>query len=193
MATWQDFNSASRRQLALVLRERPRTQREAAEAMGRSTPSVAKLFHRMYADGLLVADPAPPTRGSVYALSAEAELVLDEALTRPPSRTETTGGRLEAQSRLLLVEGTDDIPALNRILADPQLTSDVAWVAETDTRGGLLLAMAPHTPSAHVQRLFAVLMDSGIRCVRLHLGEIQSADEMRDQAAVVNAAFEASP
>lgn len=194
MSRAQDFASASRRRIGVLLRESPRTQAALALAMGRSTPSIAKLIQRMYADRLLVATPAPPTRGTVYSLSPAAERALDEALLQPPTRAGGSPvGRFDHQGWMLLVEGTDDVVALNRILADPDLTADVAWAAETDTLGGLLLAMVPGTPAPSVHALYGALATAGVRCIRVHhTGEVYGAETMRQHAQRVVSAIEAS-
>jgi DNA-binding MarR family transcriptional regulator len=194
MARWQDFGSAARRQIGLLLREGPRTQAALALAMGRSTPSIAKLVQRMYADGLVVATPDPPTRGTVYSLSPSAERALDEALTRPATRAGgSPAGRLDHQGWMLVVEGNEDVTSLSRILSDPDLTADVAWAAETDTLGGMLLAMTPGTPAPSVHALYGALTRAGIRCIRVHhTGEVHSGEAMRESARRVVAAIEAA-
>lgn len=186
MASWQDFGSASRRQVGEVLRDGPRTRGEVALALKRSTASIGKLFDRMYMDGLLAAVPDPPTRGSVYSLTPEAEHALEEALERPlrPSSEDGSVGRVEPNGWLLLVEGNDDVVvALNRILANSELTGSVAWAAETDARGGMLLAMSPGTPSSQLHELFVRLTDAGLRCIRIRPSEVYDAHAMRDNAA----------
>jgi DNA-binding MarR family transcriptional regulator len=191
MASWQDFGSASRRMVGEVLRDGPQTRGEVALALGRSTASIGKLFDRMYLDGLLSAVPDPPTRGSVYSLTAEAERALEEALDRPMRRPETVSvGRVEANSWLLLVQGSDEVVALNRVLADRDLTANVAWAAETDAQGGMLLAMSPGTPSGHVHELYARLTSAGLRCVRIRPSEVYDAHTMRDNAAGIVATSE---
>jgi DNA-binding MarR family transcriptional regulator len=186
MATLQDFGSAPRRELAQILREQPRTLSEIALALGRPATSIAKLVQRMHRVGLLVATPDPPTRGSVYALTPEADRALGQALKQPLARTEpATIGRVQPDGHLLLIDGTDEVFALNRILADPELTASVAWAAETDTRGGLLLAMAPGTTVQEVHALYGVLRDAGIQSFRLNPRAIQSAQTMRHNAISV--------
>jgi hypothetical protein len=187
MATAADFRG-SRKDVALVLAGAPRTLHEASKALGKPTSSIYRLVQRMLADGLLLADSDPPTRGTLYRLNPEVRAALDAALAH-----DQPIGRVQEGQRLLLVDGDEGLLALQRVLVDPRFSGCVAWAAELDGTAGMLLALAPEAARLPAERLIVALERAGFRCIERRAGELIGADDLRRHAvALLEAADEVS-
>jgi hypothetical protein len=176
MATEQAFANATRREVALVVSERPRTLYEIAKALGRPSGSIAQLVRRMHADGLLLADNEPPVRGTSYTLNPAFMAALEAAVTsnRPP-------GMLERGQSIVLIDG-DDVEALHRILARPALAGCVVWATRGDATGRMLLAL-DGASSSDPDELLLAFKAAGFRCRDWTVGEIIAGHDLRRRAA----------
>ena len=135
MPTARDFRG-SRRALALVFRDGPKTAGEASQALDRPTGSFYNLLKRMCAEGLLVADTEELGRGTRYELSADAMRVL---LAMDAPEPEAAPGSVAAGDVLLWVEEPKNVRAVPGVLAQEWVGANVRWSARVV--GGWLLAV----------------------------------------------------
>jgi hypothetical protein len=158
-----------------------RTAKEAARELGTETGSVFGLIKRMHGERILEADsdPGPPTRGTQYRLTHEARIALDEVVDRTLGCRQEAG-QLTDDQRLLIVRG-DALADIEKVLADPGLSSAIAWGSWLGA--SWLLAMAPDCDAHAWRKLATVLEEAGYRCERGRIDELQSASRLRDQAA----------
>lgn len=167
----------SRRELALVLADGPRTAHEVSKTLGKPTGSFYGVLKRMHAEGLVLADTDKPTRGTQYTLAPDAhEALRDKDEERPGV------GILHTGQQLLLVEQPDDPIAIHRILSRPSISASVAWAAEVG--GGWLLALSPELSGSYpLQRLELALAHAGIACRQIHVTGLLRGEELRDRAS----------
>jgi DNA-binding MarR family transcriptional regulator len=156
------------------------TPNEAASDLGTETGSVFGLIKRMHGEGILEADsdPAPPTRGTQYRLTQEARVALEELDRAPAGKDEI--GRLADGQRLLIARG-EALLEIEQILADPSLSSAVAWASWLG--GSWLIAMQPDSDGRAWRKLATVLEGAGYRCERGRVDEMQTARQLRRQFA----------
>jgi hypothetical protein len=178
MPSLPDFNGR-RLHLANAFRDW-RTAQEAADELGTETGSVFGLIKRMHAEGILEADsdPAPPTRGTQYRLKHEARVVLDELLAQIGDEHQEPG-HLEADQRLLVARG-NSLVGLETALADPALSTAVAWVAWMGS--SWLFAMKADCEAHTLRRLATVLEQAGYECERGRVDELQAGHRFRAQS-----------
>lgn len=175
MPSPRDFRG-SRRELVLAFSDGSKTAHEAGRALGRPTGSIFGVLKRMHAEGLLVADTDPPSRGTRYELAPGVREALRDAEAEA-----SAVGTLERGQRLLLVDHPSDPIAAQRALSRESLAGSVAWAAEVG--GGWLLALAPEVSSSYpLQRLEAALSQAGAACRQVHVTDLLDGDELRDRA-----------
>jgi hypothetical protein len=175
MFSARDFRG-SRRDLALVFSEKPRTIYEAAKALGRPTGSIYRLVQRMADANLLLADSDPPVRGTMYRLNPEARAALDEAA----AGAHATGLLMQGQ-KLLVVRGGPGRLALQQLLLRPTVAGALAWAATVDG-GGMLLALAPDAASLQRDKLAVALEQADFKYREIDVGEIFAAGDVRARA-----------
>ena len=178
MAISPDFNGR-RLHLANSFREW-RTAHEAAEDLGTETGSVYGLIKRMHGEGILEADsdPDPPTRGTQYRLKPEALIALDNALAQIGAKRQEPG-RLEQDQRLIIARGGAQLD-LERTLADPSLSLEVAWVAWVGA--SWIVALDPDAEPQLLRRLIGSLESGGFECERSRVDELTDASRFRAQS-----------
>ena len=165
-----------RRQIATLVSERGRTLYEIARAMGVPAGSIYRLIHRMVDDGVLEPDADPPTRGTLFRLNAAYLEALDDAV---PEDGKT--GLLSPGQRILITRARTRTK-LHDVLSHPSVASCVAWVAELDGSGRLLIAMARDASFVQTDRLVAALEDARIVVSLGRVGDVLGGDEMRRAA-----------
>jgi hypothetical protein len=135
----------------------------------------------MHSEGILEADtdPGAPTRGTQYRLTHEARIALDDIALQAHDDGQEVG-RLFDNQRVLIVEG-GSLAAVERALADPSLSAEVAWGAWLGA--SWLLAMTPGADGHSWRRLATVLEEAGCRCERGKIDELQAAGRLREQSA----------
>ncbi len=177
----------SRRELAAVFADGPKTAHEASKELGKQTGSIFGVLKRMHSEGLLVADTDEPTRGTQYTLSQDGRELLRESMTR-----EHVPGALVDGQQLLLVDRPDDVISVQRIFARASVSGAVAWTAEVAS--GWLLALDPESTSSYpLQRLELELAGRGITCTPLHVTGLLSGRELRSRASWLLEELEAPP
>lgn len=184
MATARDFHR-SRREIGLAVSDTPRTQYEIGKTLGRSSGSISRPLHSMLSDGLLLADPDPPVRGTLYRLNPEARDALEEAAAGA-----LQPGVLVRDQRLLFVQGGEDRMQAMALLAKPSLSGAVAWAARTDASTGLLLAMNPDADDLQVDKLIVALKARGFELREGVTGQITSASELRAHGKALDAVLD---
>lgn len=134
----------------------------------------------MHAEGILKADsdPAPPTRGTEYTLTPEGSAALDRVLELSLDERQEAG-RLVEHQHLLIVSGPE-LVRFNEVVADPALSSAVAWA--TWIGASWLLAMAPESDRYARDKLAAALERRGYRCERAMVEDLVSGNRLREQA-----------
>lgn len=167
----------SRRELALVFADGPRTAHEAGKALGKQTGSFFGVLRRMHAEGLLVADTETPTRGTQYTLAPEVQAALTVH-----SDGAAAIGVVAPRQQLLLVDQPSDPIAAQRVLARHSIAGSVAWAAEVG--GGWLLAIADDVSDAYqLQRLEMALAHAGMQCRQVHVTGVVAGAELRERAS----------
>ena len=156
------------------------TAKEAAAELGVETGSVFGLIKRMHAEGILAADsdPEEPTRGAQYRLTHEARIALeklDEALGG-----EEEPGHLLDDQRLLIARG-ETLTDIEEVLADPALTSAIAWASWLGS--SWLIAMRPDSDGYAWRKLASALERAGYLCERGRIDELQTGRRLRRQFA----------
>jgi hypothetical protein len=157
-----------------------RTPNEAASDLGTETGSVFGLIKRMHGERILESDsdPDPPTRGTQYRLTPSARIALEEVDKGAAGEAEM--GRLVEGQRLLIAHG-DALVGIEEILADPRLSSAIAWASWLG--GGWLIAMQPDSDGHAWRKLATVLERAGYSCQRGRMDELQTARQLRRQSA----------
>src|SRR4051812_28493782 len=102
----------SRRELAMVFADGPKTAHEASKQLGKPTGSIFGVLKRMHADGLLVGDTDEPTRGTQYTLADSGRELLRDAASH-----EHALGVLADGQQLLLVDRPNDVISVQRIFS----------------------------------------------------------------------------
>jgi|SRR5215211_42607 len=170
--------SGRRREIAALLTERDMTLYELAKAMGKPSGSIYRLVHRMVADEILMADPYPPTRGTLFSLNP-----LHGELLREGLGGETGTGTLFPNQRLVLVEGIG-VASLYDVFARMSSAASIAWVAEV---GGIaLLALFPDTSKVQADRLAIALERAGGTVRSGYVGEVLAGDAVRRAGATMD-------
>jgi len=154
------------------------TANEAARELGTETGSVFGLIRRMHSEKILEAksDPDPPTRGTEYRLTHRAFVALDGL--DEARAGEARPGLLSADQCVLIVKGRQ-LSGLEAAVADPSLSSDVAWASWLGS--GWLIAMEPESDGHSVRKLATVLEARGYECDLGKLDEILPASRLRRQ------------
>lgn len=165
----------SRLDIAVVLSDKELGANQIAHELGKQTGSIFGVLKRMHAEGLIEADPEPPTRGTKYRLADDTRELLDEALSE-----RSVPGLLAGDSRIVLVEGSSDLLALQEVLATVSVSRHVAW--GTSLGWGHLLALDEDTDDFHAQRLAIALQRAGFSCRVASLGTIKDGADLREQA-----------
>jgi DNA-binding PadR family transcriptional regulator len=173
-----DF-SGRRLDLANAFRYRA-TAKQAARELGTETGSVFGLIRRMHDEGIIESDsdPDPPTRGTQYRLSHKARIALDELMEQAVDQPDEAG-KLTENQRLLIVRG-EAFAELERVLADPGLSANVAWASWVGA--GWLVAMIPDCSSHSWRRLATAIEESGNRCELGKVDEPQLGRHWREQS-----------
>jgi DNA-binding MarR family transcriptional regulator len=179
--TAHDFQGP-RLALALVFGYARLTQYEVAKALGKPSGSVHGLLRRMVADGLVLADSDPPTRGTLYELNPEARAALEEA-----AEGVQTPGLLERHQRLLHVRGDQGRREIMRLLDSTALSGAVGWVAQTNVANELLIAMNPAADDDLVDTLVYAFEDAGFECREGLVSSVMSASELREHNRTASA------
>jgi DNA-binding MarR family transcriptional regulator len=169
----------------LVLGYAQLTQYEVAKGLGKPSGSIHGLLRRMVADGLVLTDSDPPTRGTLYELNPEARQALEEA-----AEGIQTPGLLERHQRLLTVRGGRGRREVMRLLDSIDLSGAVGWVAQTNAADELLIAMNPEADENQVNTLVVAFEDAGFECREGLVASIMSARELREQNRTVSARVE---
>jgi predicted ArsR family transcriptional regulator len=174
----RDFRG-SRRALALVFRDGPKTASEASEALGKPTGAIYGVLKRMAAEGLLRADTPEPGRGTTYALADGVAQVLLGMEEEPDP---AAPGLVAERAQLLLVDEPGDMEAVQEVLAQKWVETAVTWAVEVD--GGWLLAVDSRT-SFPLQRLSAALKRAGATVRTLRAGEVLTGRDLRVRAGLL--------
>jgi hypothetical protein len=134
----------------------------------------------MHAERTLRADsdPEPPTRGTQYKLTEDAALALGEALAGEPDQGQLAGQLADGQ-RVLVVSGKG-LAGVQKILANPALSADVAWGAWVGA--SWLLAMSPSSGFFALEKLTVELECAGYECQRGQVDGLQVGAQLRENA-----------
>lgn len=173
MATARDFRK-TRLSIALAVSDGEQTLYEISRAVGRPSGSISRQVQSMVSERLLIADPDPPVRGTMYRLNPDVRDALEEA-----AEGSQQPGLLVPNQRLLLVRGGPGRTKSAQLLAKPGLSGAVAWSVRIDASGGLLLAMSISVDNHQVDKLVVALEESGFECREGLVGEIESGRDLR--------------
>lgn len=142
--------------VARLVADEPLTLYEIGQSLGRKPGSVAGVVHRMAGDGVLLADPDPPVRGSQYRLNEAYLEALEEGLAErsPP-------GQIAEGRRTILAIAPKRL-ALYEVLARPAVAGSIDWIAEFDGAGTTLIMLAEGADALDADRLAIALESAGV-------------------------------
>jgi DNA-binding PadR family transcriptional regulator len=166
--------------VAVALNGQHRTLYETAKALGRRSGDIQRVVRQMLAEGVLVADTDPPTRGTLYSLAPEHVETLEAVL----GDTQPHGQVVESQRVLVLT--APDGARLYRALGRSDLTAVVSWAAEFGGDGQWVIALSRAASKLQADRLQIALQALGFDCEQRRVGEVLSADALRRLAAAVD-------
>lgn len=169
-----------RRDIAMLLSEKPRTLRETAQAMGKPSGDIYRAVHRMVDEGILEADSDPPVRGTQFWLNPHWRAQLDEALPEDGSP-----GLLVSDQRILVVE-SESRTALYGVLARKSLSGCVAWFAELDGSSRYLVVLQRDASMLQANRLEMALEAERVSVTPGRVGTLLAGSEVRRAAEAVN-------
>lgn len=165
------------RQIVALVSEQPRTLYETAKILGVPSGHIFRQMRRMVDDGVLVADPDPPRRGTLYSASPLSEEALQDAIPG-----DAAAGVLRPMQRIVIVY-PNELGDLYRVLDRPSLGSCVAWLAEIDGAGGVLIGLHEGTPMLQAHRLTIAFERSGARVMSGVVSEVLPGNAVRGAAA----------
>jgi len=164
----------SRLALAEILIEDSKSASEIGRSLGKPTGSIFGVLRRMVAEGLVIADTGKPERGTLYALSPEAQQQLEEIHSEAPQP-----GRIVQGQRLIVVEAPDAPTGVQEVFAGPD-AQFIEWAAETGA-GGWLVALTSEE-SYPAQRLRMALEAAGAKSREVLAGNVISGEELLSRA-----------
>ncbi|MDX6648716.1 MAG: hypothetical protein QOJ97_667 [Solirubrobacteraceae bacterium] len=169
-----------RREIASLLSEKPRTLYETAKAMGKPSGAIYRIVHRMVDDGVLDADPNPPTRGTLFSLSDVYRERLHDGLS-----DDQATGVLVPNQRVVLV--SDLTPAqLYGVIEHTSLAACIGWLVELEAGSTFLLGLHLDVTMLQAHRLAVALERSGGDVKGGRIGEILAGDALRRAAATMD-------
>jgi hypothetical protein len=160
----------------MLLSEEPKTLRQTARAMGKSTGAIYRVAHRMLDDGLLEADSDPPVRGTMFKASALLTEQLEGDAKDPGSPGSVTAGQ-----RILLTSGSS-LTDLYEVLARPKMAAVVSWCTSLGSSTRWLLALDHGVTQVQHDRLVVVLEQNGLRVETGQVAELITGSQIRGAA-----------
>lgn len=172
------FATARRREIARACSFGARTADDVARQLGTERGSITTVLSSLVAEGVLRETSASHTTGRAYELVQNWRPALTEAIgSDAPLGQIIPGGRL-------LVVGSRDPAALQRVIAAIAADPIVVWAARLDGPARLLVSARAVTSEEReqVDRLEALIAGEGVECVQLRIDRVMELPELEKYA-----------
>jgi hypothetical protein len=163
--------------IAVALRDQPRTITECAHVLGVHSGVIYRQLHEMVAAQVLLAE-GPEGRGARFRLDPEhIETLEDElAASQPP-------GQLRRDLPVLFAEARSSLAVAQALIAQ-DIAAPVIWVAQLDD-DRLILGINANVSTVLRARVRAALEAAGVRCSVGRVSEVFDGAEWQAYLAAV--------
>lgn len=126
----------------------------------------------MCQDGVLLADPSPPARGSDFSVNQDWTEALEEAMAEAQAPGRCIGGQRILE---VVVETRSDF---SEVVRNRSLSGVIAWAVELDGAGRLLLVLSTRASRHQAEMLTAELQAQGIEARPGRFGEVMAFSDL---------------